>query len=522
MWFGGILFTSFVNRLHHVNTFHQPSNLIELAASITSKIDVDDIEHDESFTYFMNIVGATGLQEEEVPVVMDVVSTVCSEFGIAFSYEDKDEKRDFPVSVITSESAQLGEIQGPTGRVLLLNLINNSDTTYEDESNYDVIIPSIQSMISEHLDQHLYNPTNLILKQPILIAIQTEQQQQHEEVSGSSMSILLGNIVKKDIEQYELCKPLVVDDEDKHEKTELLVPDIHVEIDGAMIKNDPDDLEEEEKFDTSSIFVFDGLVDDNLRESLLNVVNGKFDKDGDKIKKWDDISDGPDPKRWIFGGLDDIPDDIENDETESSDSTASCWGLSEEGINDICYGKHDAISKFEKKLVDLFGSDYIVTRLPEAVYGGTISQITANAPTSQDTFSYHIDADPNTAPPSIWTDIYGRYFNRSPGKPRFMSCLIYLNDSWLDSFGAPTQFKDPPTGETFEINTKPGRVVIMDQDIMHTVVAPNGEEAGKLRPRYSVVWKLVIHPRTEKQDMKDLFSKKASSGKIIRVGSANR
>ena len=103
----------------------------------------------------------------------------------------------------------------------------------------------------------------------------------------------------------------------------------------------------------------------------------------------------------------------------------------------------------------------------------------------------------NVAP---WTDVFGRYFNRVRGKPRFVSCLLYLNDEWDDKeWGAPTQFYDPPTEETYQVFPRPGRCVLMDQDVTHTVVAPN-ECAGNL-PRYSLVWKLILHPRKEKQSM---------------------
>lgn len=116
-----------------------------------------------------------------------------------------------------------------------------------------------------------------------------------------------------------------------------------------------------------------------------------------------------------------------------------------------------------------------------------------------------------TAP---WTDVYGRYFNRAPGKPRFVSCLIYLNYEWSEKWGAPTQFFDPPTGETHQVFPSPGRCVMMDQDVTHTVVAPN-ESAG-LRPRYSLVWKLILHPKKSAQNMA-----LASGSKPLLIGSAN-
>ena len=89
------------------------------------------------------------------------------------------------------------------------------------------------------------------------------------------------------------------------------------------------------------------------------------------------------------------------------------------------------------------------------------------------------------------------------GKPRFMSVLVYLNEEWnCDAWGAPTRFLDVATDTAFDVQAIPGRVVIMDQDITHSVVAPF-EAAGK-RPRYSLVWKLILHPKQHGQDMTKL------------------
>jgi len=147
-----------------------------------------------------------------------------------------------------------------------------------------------------------------------------------------------------------------------------------------------------------------------------------------------------------------------------------------------------------------------------------VSPLTANAPTHGDSFHYHIDGDPMVAPSSMWTDVYGRYQNRATGKPRFVSCLVYLNHAWnYDELGAPTRCLDVASGETLDIEPKPGRVVLMDQDITHTVVAPN-ENAGN-QPRYSLVWKLVLFPKEEGQNMRKLFAK---SDETLFLGSAKQ
>jgi len=326
---------------------------------------------------------------------------------------------------------------------------------------------------------------------------------------GSNMLPFLCKMIEEEVLQYDLRIPMVdsfdylnrigTNNESQIKQTTI------AEIDGAMIidPNDP----KTEIWDTSSVMVFDGLVDDTLREKLLDIVVGRY---SDK-NTWDDISYGPDPKRWMRGGLSDTFDDDDADNEEQT----SCWGLSEEAINELCFSQHPPIIEFEEKLQKMFPG-YMISRLPEAFLGENVSPLTANAPTFGDTFSYHIDADPNLAPPSPWTDIFGRYYNRLNGRPRFVSCLLYLNESWDDEFGAPTRFYDPPTGETFDIIPKPGRCIIMDQDITHTVVAPS-QSAGA-RPRYSLVWKLVFHPRQRGQSMKDGVGE--SNTKLI--GSAKR
>lgn len=83
------------------------------------------------------------------------------------------------------------------------------------------------------------------------------------------------------------------------------------------------------------------------------------------------------------------------------------------------------------------------------------------------------------------------------------------------NYKAPTKFFDPPTHEEYKVYPSPGRCVLMDQDVTHSVVAP--ERAAGKEPRYSIVWKLILHPKEQMQNMK-LFPKAAET---ICVGSAN-
>ena len=58
-----------------------------------------------------------------------------------------------------------------------------------------------------------------------------------------------------------------------------------------------------------------------------------------------------------------------------------------------------------------------VRRMPTAAMGEDVPVVAANAPVAGETFGLHVDADPARHPRSAWTDVYGRYVNRSPGAP---------------------------------------------------------------------------------------------------------
>lgn len=209
----------------------------------------------------------------------------------------------------------------------------------------------------------------------------------------------LQSVVKEEADEYELCDPLTCKQDIRKDgdSAKKYIPSAHVELDGAMVQADIR-YPAQSAWDTSSMLVFDNLVDDDLRKRLLNVVKGN----GGTSDEWNDIEDGPDPSRWVRGGLMDVPEALE-DEVEKP-----CWGLSDDAIVDICYSRHDAIEEFECRLAELF-PQFHACRLPEAVLGATVSPLTANAPTHGDTFNYHIDADPLQAPPSPWTEVFGRF-----------------------------------------------------------------------------------------------------------------
>ena len=77
------------------------------------------------------------------------------------------------------------------------------------------------------------------------------------------------------------------------------------------------------------------------------------------------------------------------------------------------------------------------------------------------------------------------------GKPRLVSMLLYLNSTWPLANGGETVFLDSASDTGVAVRPRPGRVVLMDQDVLHRVSAPS---AAAKRPRYSLVWKLALLP----------------------------
>lgn len=82
-----------------------------------------------------------------------------------------------------------------------------------------------------------------------------------------------------------------------------------------------------------------------------------------------------------------------------------------------------------------------------------------------------------------------------PGKPLFVSMLLYLNRSWAPELHAETLFVDPDSGTGVFVQPRAGRVVLMDQDVPHRIGAAS-PMAGD-QPRFSLVWKLVFWPQQD-------------------------
>jgi hypothetical protein len=97
----------------------------------------------------------------------------------------------------------------------------------------------------------------------------------------------------------------------------------------------------------------------------------------------------------------------------------------------------------------------------------------ANAAVAGDAFAWHVDADPATFPtPSPWTAAWGTYTNRDPGKPLLFSLLLYLDGEWRREWQAETLLLDSGSGTGVVVVPRPGRALLLDQDVVHRLVAP--------------------------------------------------
>ena len=459
------------------STFPRHGTQVRIPHSVklySSSTDIDEESRTSKSNSgaILSVEAHSGLSDEEFSLLVSAVENAYAETvglaGICCTVSDSARK------LVNTESDN-DSLVGTLRRVLSLK------TNLDEESS-----ECLRALIAQQMDHFIYESGEL--KQPVLVSVQN--------VGENSSESSIVAILQKEIEQYGLRTPVHSNHKnvEKDSDSTMYKPAFQIEIDGAETLIDEESGET--FWDTSSVVVFDNLVSDDLRRRLLDVVKGKASSDND----WNDVENGPDPDRWVRGGLQDIPDSDE----EMNDQTLSCWGLPAEAIEEICFEQHEAINEFESILTNLF-PQFVVSRLPEAVYGECVSPLTANAPVAgeESLYDYHIDGDPLQTPPSPWTDVYGRYPNRSRGKPRFVSCILYLNDEWDgEKWGAPTKFYDPPTDDSCEVLPLPGRCVFLDQDLGHTVTPPK-PSAGK-RPRYSLVWKLILHPKTEQQDMTTL------------------
>tara|TARA_B110001450_G_scaffold178531_1_gene166798 strand:- start:474 stop:1598 length:1125 start_codon:yes stop_codon:yes gene_type:complete len=247
----------------------------------------------------------------------------------------------------------------------------------------------------------------------------------------------------------------------------------------------------------SRVVALDNLIDDEALEYI------RYSYLGSEL----DNGDAPSGYRWERRTADD-------------DEAKPTWGLKQFHMDHLVktithsvtspYQTLAPFKEFHSRLQALY-PDWIICHMPAdalvAPEGETVKDddehtekyrcesFVANAAVFGDEYRWHVDADPSSFPDGCeWVKTYGDYVNGEPGKPLFVSAIIYPNETWQEGeWGAETHFTDKDSGVGAMVAPRPGRVVLMDQDVTHRVTPPT-RAAGE-RARYSLVYKLVFFPR---------------------------
>ena len=290
-------------------------------------------------------------------------------------------------------------------------------------------------------------------------------------------------------------------------------PVLNVSMDAMLVESG--DASSPYRVSTSHVVALDGMVDERMRRRLLERVTEAG---------WDESRPEPPSATWerrttdtpgavpLFDGDDASDDDASDDATPHSRASPT-WGLKPDAMRrlETDAATNDwAFRELHGRLAKLF-PDLELAHMPadamrpraesaaaesaaeSASPSHACDAFVANAATHGDAFRWHVDADPTSLPlASPFVDALGSYVNGEPGKPRLVSMIVYLNERWKPSWDAETLFLDRNAQVGAVVRPRPGRVVLMDQDVTHRVSPPSSTAR---RPRYSLVWKLAVTPR---------------------------
>ncbi|GMH32424.1 hypothetical protein BSKO_00258 [Bryopsis sp. KO-2023] len=313
---------------------------------------------------------------------------------------------------------------------------------------------------------------------------------------------------------------------------------MNVCLEGAVVPTNNDEV----RFSFGHLVVLDDFIPDSTRQGLLDLITEKDWK----------ATQNPPLAKW---------------EKETCDQAGfpKTWGLKDECLAELAQGDHSALREIHARICKLYPEADIAHMPSESIQNTAVSSASpetdpnavhenphtqrkepiprneseapgmenehgtdinprsvdcnafvGNAPVYGDSFQWHVDADPSSFPPSQWVDTFGTYFIGEPGKPLFVSLLLYLDKEWNREWDAETLFLDTPTDTGLFVRPKPCRAVLMDQDVLHRVSTPSKNAA---RPRFSLVWKLVFFAKSRG---KTCCISKPEWGPPVYFGSANR
>lgn len=225
--------------------------------------------------------------------------------------------------------------------------------------------------------------------------------------------------------------------------------------------------------DISRVVVFDNLFGEEERDQIMQTLLGAQASEEDSV---------PPCSKWEKNVCDD-----------SGSQHHAGWGPKSDVMKRLLC-ENQGVQEIQSRLAKIY-PEYKVAYIPQVDMTCTntrAGRMVVNAPLPGENYSWHIDADPAMLPDSLFVQKFGRYRNRSKGKPLFVSLIVYLTSDWRRDWGGETLFLDLESDTTFGVLPKPGRAVLMDQDVTHKICSPT---AAAGRPRYSIVWKLVFIPQ---------------------------
>ena len=252
------------------------------------------------------------------------------------------------------------------------------------------------------------------------------------------------------------------------------------------------------------VVVLDGLVDDALRADLLRLLLG----DARGGAAGGGGAHAAAPNDLAAPSIHEPPAGRWERTTVDSAGLPRTWGIRPRLLRALERRPPRSLIEVHTRLARLY-PEYDVARIeaaavaPAARCGGSggeggeggqfvYSSLVANAAVYGHCFCWHVDADPAEMPPSAWRDAYGDYTNGASGRPLLVSLLVYVDDEWRREWDAETLFLDDERGVGVLVQPRPGRCVLMHQDVLHRVSAPS---LAARRPRYSLVLRLCLVPK---------------------------
>lgn len=285
-----------------------------------------------------------------------------------------------------------------------------------------------------------------------------------------ALSRVVSSVRTAHAKYFNLLEPLKVLEQERVPNTAQLV--MNLVTDQGEVPTITGEL----RMDSSHVVVIDGLCSEEERGEILSWLTSPNHNHL-----------GPPPEdKWAVACVD-------------RDGDEAVWGLNKHVLEALKASPPRALMAIQSRLQLLY-PEWTICYMPAHAMApgdsdpeeGGLSAFVGNAVMPGDPCHWHLDADPfDLAPDCPWVQHYGYYRNREPGKPLFVSMLIYLNEEWPEDYDAETLVLDPASQTGVFVRPKPGRVLLMDQDLPHRISAPS---AAAARPRYSLVWKLIFVP----------------------------